>query len=86
MLADLSELSYNVFMDKDVELERMQKVIGASDEEVAVKAKFSSKTFQRAKKGLCPPETRAAFVEALDTLRAEINRQTSKPFKARTAG
>lgn len=85
MLALMSDLPYKGFMERDFELERMQETVGASDEEVAVKAKCSSKTVQRAKRGKVPAETRSEIVDALEALRIERNSRTAKPFKARTA-
>lgn len=87
LLDTLSEITYNMPMERDEDLERMQEAVGVSDEEVAARAKMSSKTFQRAKRLLVPSETRQAFVEALESLRLERRAQVSRPFGvAQSAG
>jgi DNA-binding LacI/PurR family transcriptional regulator len=70
-------------MDRDLELIRMQETVDVSDEEIAAKAKMSSKTVQRAKKKQVSAESREAIVEAIEALRVEKNSILSKPLRPR---
>jgi len=58
-------------MEVENEIERIQEAVGATDEEVCARAKRSTKTLSRAKKGQVPPETTKRFLQALNSLRLE---------------
>lgn len=53
-------------------LEKIQKVVRASDSEVAAKVGLSTETYRRAKKGEAPLETTRSFFPGLASLRNEF--------------
>jgi hypothetical protein len=64
-------------------LEFLQTEIGVSDAEVAARARWSTRTFQKAKRGQVPEETEKSFIDALDSLRVErIKKLSSLKCKA----
>lgn len=65
------------------EMEEIQEAVGATDTEVAAKARMSTGTLRRFKKGQVPEETARSIFRALDSLRLErIDRLQNLKFKA----
>lgn len=60
------------------EMEEIQEAVGATDTEVAAKARMSTGTLRRFKKGQVPEETARSIFRALESLRIERINQLSK--------